>query len=101
MRAPKLERLLAAAAAVEEPAAEMPYGFDTRVVALAHGETSRISETRELARLVRRIVLGATIVAACASSAAYWQMSENDALGEPLTNAYAIADHAIDRELFP
>src|SRR3712207_7676492 len=40
------------------------------------------------------------IVTAFASSAAYWQMSEIEEIGEPTSNAYAIADNAIESEFF-
>ena len=43
MHNPDLERLLRAAAQHEKPAAEMPYGFDARIVALARAE--RTAET--------------------------------------------------------
>jgi hypothetical protein len=100
MRDPEIDRLLRAAAAASEGlAAEMPFGFDTRVVALTQAERGA-NETWQFARLVRRIAIGAMVVTACASAAAYWQMNENDELGEPLTNAYAIADNAIDLEVF-
>ena len=102
---PDLDRLLRAAAAQEPGSApaEMPFGFDTRVVALARAEQRRGGETnggRELARFLRRVALVSVIITAFASSAAYWQMSENDAIGEPLSNAYAIADNAIESEFF-
>ncbi len=98
----ELRRLLQAARAAEEAEPAMPYGFDTRVLALARARRlARGNDTWELARLVRRIAFSAVVVTACAGAAAYWQMSENDDLGEPLTNAYAIADNAIDLELYP
>jgi len=98
----ELRRLLEAARAAEEAEPAMPYGFDTRVLALARTRRlARGNDTWELARLVRRIAFSAVVVTACAGAAAYWQMSENDDLGEPLTNAYAIADNAIDLELYP
>ncbi|MGI8819906.1 MAG: hypothetical protein ACR2ID_03405 [Chthoniobacterales bacterium] len=98
MRAPDLERLWRAAGVLPEVDPEMPYGFDTRVLALARGTRREASQLR---RLLQRIAVAAAVVAACASAAAYWQMSENDELGEPLTNAYAFADNAIDLEVFP
>jgi hypothetical protein len=99
----ELRRLLRAASAAEQGETEMPFGFDTRVVALARAQSrarGNGSDTWELARLVRRTALVALTITACASAAAYWQIRENDDLGEPLTNAYAIADSAIDYELY-
>ncbi len=99
----KLHRLLQAAAAApareEEPA--MPFGFETRVVALsraARGANGR--ETGQLMGFIRRVTLVAVIVTAFASSAAYWQLNENDAQDESLTNVYAIADSVMEPELF-
>ena len=93
-----LERLLRAARG-EDGAVEMPYGFDTRVVALARAsQPSRSSDVRFAARMFRRIAVGAMIVAAFATAATYWQMQENDELAEPSWNAYAIVDTAINSE---
>ena len=99
---PDLERLLRAAAKEGEPLLEMPFGFDTRVVARARGQgSSRVTDAWELARLLRRIAVCALVLMVFASSAAYWQLSENEDAVEPFTNAYAIADTAIAEELFP
>jgi len=101
---PDLDRLLQAAAAAErdsEPAS-MPFGFDTRVVALARANRGarETNGGRELVRFLRRVALVSMIVTAFASSAAYWQMSEIEEIGEPTSNAYAIADNAIESEFF-
>ncbi len=103
MRDPDLDRLLRAAASAEDDApAEMPFGFDTRVVALARAQTrsGQPNGGRELARFLRRVALVAVVITAFASSAAYWQVSENEKIGEPLSNAYAFADNAIESEFF-
>ena len=100
---PDLDRLLRAAAQAAKAPAEMPYGFDTRVVALARARAAN-RETEpgwELAGLLRRVALAAVVITAFASSAAYWQLSENSEIAEPLSNAYAIADNAIEAEFFP
>jgi hypothetical protein len=93
-----LDRLLRAAAApLNEEAAEVPFGFETRVVALWHAQRSTFArEGRELTSLFRRIATAALVVTAFASTAAYWQLQQNTELGEPLDNAYAIADNAIE-----
>ena len=97
-RQTELERLLRAARG-DDRAPEMPYGFDTRVVALARAtQPNRRSDVRLIARMFRRIAVGAIIVAAFASAATYWQMQENDELAEPSWNAYAIVDTAINSE---
>ncbi len=98
---PQLDRLLRIARTAEERKAEMPFGFDTRVVALARSQPrDNARETLRLLRLVRRVAYAAVAVTAFAGMAAYWQMSDNDELGQPLSNAYAIADSAIDQEFF-
>lgn len=98
---PELNRLLAQAAQVQEPAAEMPFGFDTRVVALAR-EKMRAEgrDSLQLRSLLRRVAVLAVVVTALSSGAAYWQLNENDDLAEPLTNVYAMADNAIEADFF-
>ena len=96
----ELNRLFRAAAGRPEPAPEMPFGFDTRVVALFRAAGSHV-ENGQIAGLLRRVALFATIVLACASSAAYWQFTQNDELGESFSNTYAIADNAIEATVFP
>lgn len=92
-----LDRLLQSAAAVPEAApAEAPFGFDTRVVALWRSALN--NDARELTRFVRRVALLAVAITLVTSAFTYRQMSENDEIGEPLTNDYAIADSAIQTE---
>ena len=97
MRAPdqKFDRLLRAAAGTgRDLPAEMPFGFDTRVIASTRG--SQFSERNLSASLIPRMLalaLGLTLVA---SAGAYWQVARNDALTEPFRNGYAIADNAIE-----
>lgn len=94
-----LDRLFrAAAAADDEPVESAPFGFDTRVVAQWRSQPTNGS-VREVMRLLRRIAVGAAIVITFASAGAYWQFSENEEDAEPLMNAYAIADNAIDSGL--
>jgi hypothetical protein len=94
-----LHRLLRAARG-EEGAPDMPYGFDTRVVALARAtQPGRNGDLRLIARMFRRIAAGAVIVAVFAGAATYWQLEENDELAEPSWNAYAFVDTAINSEL--
>ena len=95
----ELERLLRAARA-DESAPAMPYGFDTRVVALARTRRpERNGSARDLARIFRRITAGGLAVAIIATIATYWQLEENEELAEPSSNAYAFVDKAINSEL--
>ncbi len=97
----ELNRLFQAARG-SEAELEMPFGFGTRVVALAR-ETQKAdgNESRHLARVLRRVALTALLVTALSGGAAYWQINQNDDLNEPLANAYAIADNAIETNAFP
>lgn len=99
----ELDRLLRGAAKPAGSArTEAPFGFDTRVVALWRSQRSKVAgESGELAYIFRRIAAMALIVTACASAGAYWQLRQNSELGEPLTNAYAIADTAIEAGVAP
>src|SRR3954465_2858212 len=97
-----LDRLLRAAAKQDEPALETPFGFATRVVALANMRTpGNAAASSELARLVRRIAVSALVVTVFAGSAAFWQLRENEQFTEPFANAYALADNAIASEFSP
>ena len=97
--APKtsLERLLRAAASQGEPASpEMPFGFDTRVVAQWHAQ----SETTSLGvrQLLRRVALTSAAIIVLGSAGAYIQTERNAEDEEPFTNEFAIADATIQEE---
>jgi hypothetical protein len=93
-----LDRLLrSAASAPDDARAEPPFGFATRVVALWRAATT--NDPRELTRFLRRVAILAIAVTLLTSVAAYRQTSENEEIGEPLINDYAIADSAIQTEL--
>ena len=99
MSAEKLDRLLRAAAkAPEAPVPEAPFGFDTRVLALARGENGSATDTADLTRFLRRTGVIAFAVLALASAAAYRQFAEDATFSVPQTNEYAIADSAIQME---
>ena len=98
-RESELQRLLRAARG-ESSAPEMPYGFDTRVVALARAtRPERSGSAGELTRMFRRIAAASFIVAVFATVATYWQLEQNHELAEPSSNAYAFVDTAINSEL--
>jgi hypothetical protein len=99
MRADDLDRLLRSAAqAPEERAPEAPFGFDTRVLALARGENGNKADVADLSRFLRRTGVIAFAVFALASVAAYRQFAEDAIFTAPQTNEYAIADSAIQME---
>lgn len=101
MQDSELDRLLRAAANRDDPAATAPFGFDTRVVAQWRATREQGGGfAREFAAVLRRIAVGAAMVTVVATIGAYWQLSENEDAAEPLTNAYALADNAIESGLF-
>jgi hypothetical protein len=94
----ELARLLrSAASSPESEHAEMPFGFDARVVARWRAQRSNgIGAPWEFARMFKIVGVMSILVTVLASAGAWWQFKQNKELGEPLTNAYAIADTAID-----
>ncbi len=91
---PRLDRLLrAAATAPNEPSLEMPFGFDTRVLAGLRAESAH--DALGLTRLLRRVTLMSLAVMAIAGTAAYRELSQPLEPSEPFTDDYAIADSAI------
>ena len=94
-----LNRLLRSAATAEEPLSpEVPYGFETRVIALWRAGGAFVNDTAELSGFVRRIGLGALAVALITSVSVYRQFSEDETRIAPNANEYAIADSAIQTE---
>jgi hypothetical protein len=98
MKTPDLDRLFRSAGAVDSPAPEAPYGFETRIVALWRAGKGQANDTAELTRFLRGIGAVALAVVTLASAGAYQQFSENEARTAPQTNEYAIADSAIQTE---
>jgi hypothetical protein len=92
-----LDRLLRAAAPADEDAPEMPYGFDTRVVALWRAQGNR--EPNGIVQLVRRVAVLASIILIGSAAGAYREIVRSDLSSEPLSNEYAIADSAIANEV--
>lgn len=94
----QLDRLLRLAAhAPNEPLTEMPFGFETRL--LARWRASGHHEFLEIARLLRGVVLLSLGVIALVSAGAYDELRQADDPGVPLTEEYAIADSAIGNAL--
>jgi hypothetical protein len=99
MKPADLDRLLRAARnAPQEPAPELPFGFDTRVLALSRSGHEIVNDTADLTRFLRRTGLIAFAVLTLASAAAYRQFTEDKAFTAPQTNEYAIADTQIQTE---
>jgi hypothetical protein len=90
-----LQRLLRSAArAHDETPIEMPFGFDTRVVALSR----RIGNGGVVAKLLRRVALAAAAVIVLAGAGAYFESRNSDA-SDAFGNEFAIADSAIQDEM--
>jgi hypothetical protein len=92
-----LTRLLRAAALPKESASpEMPFGFDTRVVAQwnAQAEVASLG----VRQLLRRVALSSAVIIVLATAATYIQTERNAEDDEPFTNEFAIADATIQEE---
>jgi hypothetical protein len=93
-----LERLLRAAAQVKDEApAEMPFGFDTRVIALSR----RNGNGAAFGALLRRVALAAGAVIVLASAGAWLELNQSDDVIAASGNEFAIADSAIQDEVAP
>jgi hypothetical protein len=94
-----LDRLLRAAAPVNEGAPEMPYGFDTRVVAAWRAQD--MGEPNGIAHLLRRVAVLAAVVLIASAAGVYRELIRSDISTESLANEFAIADSAIADEVSP
>lgn len=92
-----LDRLLKSAAGANEPIApaEMPFGFDTRVIALWQSKGN--GTVASLTRLLRRVTVLATVVIVLGTAGAYFELNQSRDTTD--TNEYALADAAIQDEL--
>ena len=91
-----LDRLLRSAATVKEDApVEMPFGFDTRVIALSRKNGNGAA----FATLLRRIAFAAAGVIVLASAGAYFEFDRNGDAFAGAGNDYAIADSVIQDEV--
>jgi hypothetical protein len=95
-----LDRLLRAASQTKDDAsAEMPFGFDTRVVALALSR--RNGNGAAFGALLRRVALAAAAVIVLATAGAWLEANQ---AGDEIVAAgdeFAIADSAIQDEVSP
>ncbi len=96
----QLDRLLRAAAeAQSELPNEMPFGFDSRVLARCRAGAKH--DLVDLARLLRRVVYLSLAVLALASAGVYHELSLPDPTENSLGDEYAIADSAISSVFEP
>jgi hypothetical protein len=97
MKDHKISRLLRSAAqAGEDIPAAMPFGFDTRVVALWRAGTPK---TNGLMPLLRRTALISAVVIVISTIAAVREANQSREIGESFANEFAIADSAIQDEV--
>ena len=96
MKNENIDRLLRSAAQTdEERPAEMPFGFDTRVVALWRAGTPKANG---VVQLLRRVFVLSTAVIVISTIAAVREAKQSREIRESLTNEFAIADSAIQDE---
>ncbi|HLW35335.1 MAG TPA: hypothetical protein VKS98_06720 [Chthoniobacterales bacterium] len=91
-----LARLLRSAAqAGDETPSEMPFGFDTRVIALSR----RNGNGGAMSGLLRRVAVMAAAVIVLASAGAYLEFNSSSDSLFASGNEFAIADSAIQDEV--
>ncbi|PYK11734.1 MAG: hypothetical protein DME65_06475 [Verrucomicrobia bacterium] len=96
MKNHEINRLLRSAAqAADESPAEMPFGFDTRVVALWDALAAK---PNGIASLLRRVALLSAAVIAISALAAVREIQQSREQDNDFTNEFAIADTAIQDE---
>lgn len=94
----RLMKLLKIAARTKDEApGEIPFGFETRI--LAKWREIRSDGSAEVARFVRRIALGAIVVTLFGAAIGYQQLRDEEETDEPLANDYALVDSTIQNQL--
>ncbi len=93
-----LDRLFRSAAkARDEAPVSAPFGFDTRVVAL--WRSGQPNGDKGLGRLLRSVLAVSIAVIVLSSSAIVYEISQERENSESFSNAFAIADSAIQSEV--
>jgi hypothetical protein len=96
MKNEQIDRLLRSAAqASDEAPAAMPFGFDTRVVALWRGAAQ--NGNGEM-RLLRRVAALSAAVIVVSTIATVREANQSREIRESFTNEFAIADSVIQDE---
>ena len=92
----KIDRLLRSAAQTDDQTeAAMPFGFDTRVIALWRAARPTANG---VVLLVRRVALISAAVIVISTMAVVREASQSREIGESFANEFAIADTAIQNE---
>ena len=98
MKDHEINRLLRSAAqATGEAPAEMPFGFDTRVIALWHALAAK---PNGVALLLRHVALLSAAVIVISTLAAIREARQSREQFNELANEFAIADTAIQDEFW-
>jgi hypothetical protein len=93
MKNEQIDRLLQSAAqAGEEISAEMPFGFDTRVVALWRAHAPKPNGVMQL---LRRVTVLSIVVIIISTIAAIRELNQSREIRESFANEFAFADSAI------
>ena len=96
MKNQQIDRLLQSAAqADEEIPAAMPFGFDTRVVAVWR---AGMPKANGVMQLLRRVAVLSLAVIVISTIAAIREANQSREIRESFTNEFAIADSAIQDE---
>ena len=96
MKNQQIDRLLQSAAqADEEIPASMPFGFDTRVVALWR---AGMPKANGVMQLLRRVAVLSIAVIVISTVAAIREANQSREIRESFANEFAIADSAIQDE---
>ena len=96
MKSDKIDRLLRSAAqTVEEDPAAMPFGFDTRVVALWR---AALPAGNGVVQLLRRVAVLSAAVIVVSTIGAVREANQSREIRESITNEFAVADSAIQDE---
>jgi hypothetical protein len=96
MKDDNLHRLLRSASQTdEENPAAMPFGFDTRVVALWR---SSLPAGNGVVQLLRRVAVLSAAVIVISTVATFREANQSREIRESLTNEFAIADSVIQDE---
>jgi hypothetical protein len=96
MKNEHIDRLLRSAAQTdEEVPSTMPFGFDTRVVALWR---AGMPQANGVMRLLRRVAVLSIAVIVVSTIAAIREANQSREIGESFANEFAIADSAIQDE---
>jgi hypothetical protein len=101
MKKRDVDRLLRSAGRAPQPEAELPFGFETRVVAAWRSGLETRSDLADLSRFLRGAGAVACAVLIVFGTAAWRQYREETRFASPATNEYAIADSAIQTEFSP